>query len=919
MIRFLPSFRSLSLMVAPAIAVLTLANAPTVHAQQFTTGNIVVLQVGDGLAPLTSAGTAVFLKEFTSSGTSGVSIAVPTTGAHRLVVSGSATSEGLMTLSADSLRLAIPGYDTTTGYASIASSLSATVARVIDTVSYLGIAGHVDTTKVAFSANNIRGAARATGENYYATGNGGGIYYMGNTAAPSFIATASTNNRGIIAANGNLYFSTGSGTTPGIYKISGQPNTGTAIPVSIITATGSSPYGFAVNAAESVIYVADDRTTTTLNSGGIQKWTLSGGVWSLAYTLVPPTGTTGSRSVIADWSGPSPVLYGITTDNRLVKYTDPGTLAGVISSVLATAPTNTVYRSVAFTPKMPPACTTPVLALTTSAKKCTANGAITLTVTSGSTPVSYSWTGPGAFTATTQNLTNLSAPGSYTVTALATGGCSATATAIVLDSAIITATLTAGGTTAICQGDSVMLSANTGTGYTYQFNNGGSPIAGATGISYKAGAAGNYTVTVSSGINCTATSSPALSVTVNALPAATVTPAGPLTVCAGVPVVLHTNKNAGLTYQWKLNGTNISGGTDSTYTVNGFTGSFSVTVRNTATTCSATSIPVVINNFPHADTTVTPAGAQSFCSGDSLKLKAVSAAGATYQWRDAVGQLSGATDSVYTVRSAGAYRVVITTANGCKDTSATHVITVNNRPLATFTASADTACQKSLITLTGATGTGYSYQWFYGGILFPNTTSTINVSGVVVGGPAQYFRDSARVVITNASGCRDTSAYRVLTFRPLPQPVITNIAGVLATAATYQAYQWYKDGLPINGATAATFTPAANGSYNVMVADAFSCADTSATPLNVSGLGIRAIGQHAVVKVYPNPASDVLYIEAVMPVTIQVRDMQGRVVLTEKAAKRVDIAALANGVYMLSATDASGALLQTERVVKTKQ
>jgi type IX secretion system substrate protein len=71
----------------------------------------------------------------------------------------------------------------------------------------------------------------------------------------------------------------------------------------------------------------------------------------------------------------------------------------------------------------------------------------------------------------------------------------------------ITASIAAGGPTTFCNGDSVMLTANTGTNYTYQWNLGGTAISGATGSSYWAKAAGSYTVTIDSA-SSTATSSP---------------------------------------------------------------------------------------------------------------------------------------------------------------------------------------------------------------------------------------------------------------------------------------------------------------------------------------------------------------------------------------------------------------------------
>ncbi|MFN5664168.1 MAG: hypothetical protein ACK461_03180, partial [Bacteroidota bacterium] len=72
-------------------------------------------------------------------------------------------------------------------------------------------------------------------------------------------------------------------------------------------------------------------------------------------------------------------------------------------------------------------------------------------------------------------------------------GCSDTSVAIsVTVNALPTATAIAATSTTFCQGGSVVINANTGTGLTYQWRNASGNIPGATNASLTANAAGAY-------------------------------------------------------------------------------------------------------------------------------------------------------------------------------------------------------------------------------------------------------------------------------------------------------------------------------------------------------------------------------------------------------------------------------------------
>jgi hypothetical protein len=107
----------------------------------------------------------------------------------------------------------------------------------------------------------------------------------------------------------------------------------------------------------------------------------------------------------------------------------------------------------------------------------------------------------------------------YTVTVTDANGCTKTSNVInVVVNPLPMATITAGGPTTFCDGESVTLSANLGAGLTYQWNNtSGIITSGGTSSTYVATQSSNYTVTVTNANGCVKTS-PVQSVISNPLP-----------------------------------------------------------------------------------------------------------------------------------------------------------------------------------------------------------------------------------------------------------------------------------------------------------------------------------------------------------------------------------------------------------------
>jgi len=323
---------------------------------QFTQGNLVIYRVGDGSATLSNIGTAVFLDEYTPSGTLVQSIALPTTASgnnKRVVASGSATSEGSLTRSVNGLYLIATGYDAAVGTAAVASSTSASTARVIATIDNSKTINSSTALSDFSSGNNIRSAVSVDGNTFWLVGGATGVSSttLGATTS-TLISSTVASNRTLNITNGQLYVSTASGSIrvgtvgTGLPTTTGQ--TITALPGS---PTSGSPYNFfladldANVAGPDVLYIADDASGT-----GLQKYSLVNGTWTSNGNIAITSN--GLRGITGLVSGSTVTLYCTngTTFSSLVDASGYNTTITGSFTNLATAATNTAFRGIAFAP-----------------------------------------------------------------------------------------------------------------------------------------------------------------------------------------------------------------------------------------------------------------------------------------------------------------------------------------------------------------------------------------------------------------------------------------------------------------------------------------------------------------------------------------------------------------------------------------
>ncbi|MFN5884009.1 MAG: hypothetical protein ACK445_01595, partial [Bacteroidota bacterium] len=187
--------------------------------------------------------------------------------------------------------------------------------------------------------------------------------------------------------------------------------------------------------------------------------------------------------------------------------------------------------------------------------------------------------------------------------------------------------------------------------------------------------------------------------------------------CSTGSVTLNATASAGVVnwYTTSTGGTSIfTGNSFVTPSISSTTTYFVDATNNGCTTASRTSVVATVNALPTA--TATAATATTFCQGGSVVINANTGAGLTYQWLNNNAPIALATNNALTATTSGSYRVLVTNASSCRDTSAAVSVTVvpsiagntiaSNQSILINT----TPAQLTGTLPTGGTGS-YTYSW----------------------------------------------------------------------------------------------------------------------------------------------------------------------------------------------------------------
>lgn len=333
-----------------------------------------------------------------------------------------------------------------------------------------------------------------------------------------------------------------------------------------------------------------------------------------------------------------------------------------------------------------------------------------------------------------------------------------------------------------------------------------------------------------------------------------ITSAGATSICTGASVLLNANTGTNLTYQWQMNGSNISGATLTAFTA--FTSGTYTVIVSDGNGCSAISNSIIVIILPVPN--VNAGTDLSVCVGEVVTLSASGAVG--YSWNQ------GVINGVAFVPSLGTsvYTVTGTALNGCTDTDQVTIQVLPSPNLQLdILGGQNTACNNGFILASGAD----QFIWQDGSqlnYLEVNQTGTYSVIGI------------------NSNGCQATDSINVW---------INNSSDTIL-------YVYATDQYTLNG-----FTYYQTAIYTQVFTNSSGCDSTIILDLNLSYTGITD-QEEIQFTVFPNPTKDLLYLEGYMKIDLPfcISDCYGRKVTqgqTKGFKQIIDFTEFTPGLYYL--------------------
>jgi hypothetical protein len=292
-------------------------------------------------------------------------------------------------------------------------------------------------------------------------------------------------------------------------------------------------------------------------------------------------------------------------------------------------------------------------------------------------------------------------------------------------------------------------------------------------------------------------------------------------------------------YSWSLNGNTLIGNSN-TYSKSGISaldgGRYVVQINGSASCPSIKdTVDVAVNRAPQVN--IQPAGTPLVCIGQNISLTVNASNFSSLDWERVGGGIVGSGSSFSKVAVAtdgGRYRVRVNPLPSCVAiTSMDTLITINSPAVIVSHPRGGSVLENppgSYSMSVTASGTGpLTYQWYHDGNPIPNTNNrTYNIKDY----NADRDSGSYTVVVTSPAPCSNAATSNIAIITTTRCPIITEEPIVSIERCKGQpfsmnvkadgakSFQWFKDGVAVEGADNGNFsvaasTPEMSGTYTV--------------------------------------------------------------------------------------------------------
>lgn len=408
--------------------------------------------------------------------------------------------------------------------------------------------------------------------------------------------------------------------------------------------------------------------------------------------------------------------------------------------------------------------------------------------------------------------------------------------AITVNPAPAAPTVTPGGPTTFCPGESVTLTSSTATGNTWS--------TGATSQSITVSTAGSYTVTTTAA-GCTSAASAAQTVTVSALDNATFTyPSN--SICDAAPNQTPTTSVAGTFSATPAGLTFVSTSTGEINVAGSTSGSYTVTYTTSGTCPNTSTQTVVISGAPDATFTYAQS---SYCSAAANPSPVFGAGASAGAFSSTTGLVINASTGVINLASStpGAYVVTnsIAASGSCPASSEVYNVTITASPTATVSGGGQLCGTGTIPVSIALTGTG---PW---DLTYTDGTTPTTVNGIATSPYTVNATANGTFTVSNvtAAGCSNTgTGSATVTFNANPTVTFTPV-GTVCDNANPVALVATPTGGSFSGSTGvsgATFNPAGLTPGSVTLTytytDANNCSGTASSTFTLNAAPNATLG-----------------------------------------------------------------------------